>query len=245
MTASEPLHHSMSATTTTDAQREFDDAIRSLEAEVSNVGAHLTLDAAARQAYARQIRAVADELKRQVAAGELTWEQAAAKAQQTRNAIMQVIRGRSTPVGRAIAEALKKEGKTLNELIARKTLKLYGPQARFDRLAGLQQDAIYAEIVHSAGSSNPTVTSMMRNLSLAGRGLLVLSIALSVYTIAMAEDKAAAARREGAITGAGIAGGMAAGALAGLVCGPGAPVCVGIGAFAGGALAAFGVASFW
>jgi short-subunit dehydrogenase len=33
---------------------------------------------------------------------------------------MVVIRGRSTPVGRAMAEQLKREGKTLNELVARK-----------------------------------------------------------------------------------------------------------------------------
>ncbi len=45
--------------------------------------------------------------------------------------------------------------------------------------------------------------------------------------------------------GGGIAGGIAGGAAAGLVCGPGAPVCVGIGAFVGGALAAFGVSLFF
>jgi hypothetical protein len=33
--------------------------------------------------------------------------------------------------------------------------------------------------------------------------------------------------------------------LAGLACGPGAPVCVTIGAFVGGAAAAFGVDLFW
>lgn len=47
--------------------------------------------------------------------------------------------------------------------------------------------------------------------------------------------------KEVAVTGAGIAGG----ALAGLACGPGAPVCVAIGAFVGGALAAFGTDYFW
>ena len=60
-------------------------------------------------------------------------------------------------------------------------------------------------------------------------------------TIATAEDEVAAAEEEAAVTGAGIAGGIAGGALAGLSCGPGAPVCVGIGAFVGAALAASGV----
>ena len=85
----------------------------------------------------------------------------------------------------------------------------------------------------------------MRKLSYAGRGLIVISIALSVYTVATADDKLNAASREATITGAGIGGGLAGGAIAGLVCGPGAPVCVTVGAFVGGALAAFGVSIAW
>jgi hypothetical protein len=71
-------------------------------------------------------------------------------------------------------------------------------------------------------------------------------MALSVYEIATAEDKTSATGRELAVTGAGIGGSIAGGALAGLACGPGAPVCVTVGAFIFGALAAFGVSySFW
>ncbi|MGD1924397.1 MAG: hypothetical protein ACFB03_09420 [Paracoccaceae bacterium] len=57
----------------------------------------------------------------------------------------------------------------------------------------------------------------------------------------MTEDKAEAAGREAALTVAGIGGGRAGGALAGLACGPDVPVCVTIGAFVGRTLAAFGV----
>ena len=39
--------------------------------------------------------------------------------------------------------------------------------------------------------------------------------------------------------------GLAGGALAGLACGPGAPVCVTLGAFVAGTLAALGVSTFW
>ena len=85
----------------------------------------------------------------------------------------------------------------------------------------------------------------MRRLSYAGRGLIILSIALSIYTIATADNKASAAGKELIITGAAIGGGIGAGAIAGLACGPGAPVCVGVGAFVGGALTAFGVSFAW
>jgi hypothetical protein len=85
----------------------------------------------------------------------------------------------------------------------------------------------------------------LRAGSKAGRGLLVLSLAISVYTIATSDHPLASAEREVTVTGAGILGGMGGGALAGLACGPGAPVCVTIGAFVGGFAAAFGVDFFW
>ncbi|ABM30855.1 hypothetical protein [Paracidovorax citrulli] len=230
----------------------FETSIWMLKVEMANAGAHMTIDANARLTYTRQIDAMANELRAQALSGNITWAQAAQQAQDTRNVIMEVIRGRSTPFGRAMAQQLKAEGKTLNELIARKVQQLHGPGAQFDRLTAAQQNGVYAEIVKSAGKSNPRVTQTMRGLSRAGRGLsragrglIVLSLALSVYNVATAQDKVAAAGREVAVTGAGIGGGIAGGALAGLACGPGAPVCVAVGAFVGGALSAFGVDMLW
>jgi hypothetical protein len=222
----------------------FDSAVRAMEADVANIAVHLSIDGEARLAYSMQIRAMADEIRARASSGKITWAQAAEEANGVRNSVMEIVRARSTPVGRAMAEALKREGRTLNELIARKTLQLHGPNAVFERLTVAQQNAVYAEIVKAAGKSNPQVTSSMRMASRAGRTLIVISIAVSVYNVAQADDKVAAAGREVAVTGAGIAGGMAGGALAGLACGPGAPVCVTIGAFVGGALAAFGVDFF-
>ena len=116
-----------------------------------------------------------------------------------------------------MAESLKREGKTLNELIARKVEQLYGKRAQFKSLSKIDQNRVYSEIVKSAGKSNPKVTARMRLLSRAGRGLLFISIALSVYTVATSENKLDAAGREITVTGVGI----------------------------GGALAAFGVSMFW
>lgn len=88
---------------------------------------------------------------------------------------------------------------------------------------------MYSEIVKSSGKSNPDVNRLMKNISSAGRGLIVLSIGLSVYTIATSENKLETAGREALAAGAGIGGGIAGGAIAGLACGPGAPVCVSVG----------------
>jgi hypothetical protein len=58
------------------------------------------------------------------------------------------------------------------------------------------------------------------------RGVILLSLALSSYNVLTARNKSNALKRELVTTTAGIGGGIAAGALAGLACGPGAPVCV-------------------
>ena len=216
-----------------------------MEAQIANVGVHVTLDSTVRQAYARQIRLMSEELRREAISGRISWGQAANQAQETRNLIMDIARGRSTPIGRAIAVKTKAVGKTLNELIGAKTQELYGNNTAFSRLPSAKKNRVYAEIVKSAGKTDLRVTTLMRRLSYAGRGLILISIALSVYTVATADNRAPTATREFAITGAGVGGGFAGGALAGIACGPGAPVCVTVGAFVGGALAAFGIGVAW
>lgn len=223
----------------------FEDAIEALRSQVLNAGVHVTMDSQARLMYMEQIGEMSRELRQQVALGKLSWKQAAEQAQEARNLIMEVMRGKSTPVGRAIAEKTKRHGRTLNDVIARNTQKLFGNGANFNNLPSSSKEAVYAEVVKSAGKSDPVMTNRIQRLAPAARGLVVLSIAVAVYNVAVAEDKMSAAGREVVIAGAGVGGGFAGGAVAGLACGPGAPVCVTIGAFIGGALSAFGVSMFW
>lgn len=184
------------------------------------------------------------EMKVKVANGSITWKQAAAEAQQVRNIIMESTRRRSTPVGRAMSESLKKTGKTLPELIGKYTNDLYG-NVNFQTLTIQQQNNVYKAIVESSGRSRPAVNAKMRNFSRAGKGLIIFSLAISTYNILTAEDKTSAIKREAVVTGSGVMGGIVGGGAAGLVCGPAAPVCVTIGAFVGGTLAAFGVDYFF
>ena len=221
----------------------FESAIRALEAQIANASAHLAIDAPARHLYETQIKAMSDSLRTQAESGKITWAKAAREAQETRNVIMEVMRGRSSPVGRAIAEKLKLNGKTLNEMIARKAQALFGSNVVFDRLSPQQQGQVYAEIVKSAGKSDPRISAS--KLSIAAKSLIFVTLAFSAYNIATAEDKVDAAKKEALVTTVSITSGIAGGALAGLACGPGAPVCVTLGAFVGGALGAFGVNYFW
>lgn len=134
---------------TADDQIIFEDTIKVLEAQIANVGAHLTIDSSARLAYAREIKRMAEKLRADAVANRITWASAAQQAQETRNVVMEVIRSRSTPVGRAMAQRIKSEGLSLNLLIARQTRKMFGESANFSRLTSSKQNAVYADRVLS------------------------------------------------------------------------------------------------
>ncbi len=217
----------------------FESIIKALRADVTSISIQFTLDTKARAAYTKSVAEMASKLRAQVLSGKISWHQAAKEANKTRNTIMEIMRTKSTPIGRAIAEKLKKEGKTLAEMLSRKSHELFGKE--FNQLATSQQNKVYAEVVKSAGKANPKWSYLMKKVSYAGKALIVISVAISVHNIATAEDKVAAATREASVAGGGILGGAAGGAAAGLACGPGAPVCVTAGALIGGVAGAFGV----
>lgn len=231
--------------TVTDDRANFENAIHSLEAQITNVGAHLTIDSTVRLAYIREVSTMAEQLRSAASSGKISWSEAAQQAQETRNLVMEICRSRSTPVGRAYAEATKKSGYTLNQMITKSTERAYGKTAVFSRLSPVQKNKIYAAIIRSAGKPNAVVSARMAQLAYAGKGVLVIALGVSIYNVATSDNKLSATGKEIAINGAGIAGGIAGGALAGLACGPGAPACVTVGAFVGGALAAFGMNAIW
>jgi len=220
---------------------DFEHLATAVQAQVNNAAAVAVNDSAVRRAYQRTIAAIVEEIRADAASGRISWAEAATRVQQARNVAMDSMRGRTSVIGRALAERMKLEGMTLNQLIARYTIKLHGPKADFNALSAAQKNAVYAEIVAAGGRSNPSVNASMLRWSRAGRGLIALSIAVSLYNIATSDDPVRQTGREAAVTGGGLAGGAAGGAIAGLACGPGALVCVTIGVFVGGALGALGV----
>ena len=228
-----------------DGKKKFESALNALQGDISAAAARLSVDPRLRLEYSRRIKEMSADLRARANLGMITWEKAAIEAQETRNLIMDIVRIRSTPLGRAIAERMKTSGVTLNELIAKKTASMFGPKVNFNYLSETQKKQIYATIIESAGKSNPQVNLRMMKLSRSAKGLIVLSIGVSVYEIYMADNKMPEAVRQVAINGAGIAGGWAGGTIAGLLCGPGAPVCVLIGGFTGGALAAWEMGNWW
>lgn len=198
-----------------------------------------------RKIYEKSIDEMARTYKEMASSGKITWSQATKEANALRNETMEVLRRRSTPIGRAYAESLKRTGKTLNEMIALKTVKHFGDSAQWNHLSTADKQLVYLKVVESSGKSNDTSNKAARRIAKVGRGVFVLTLAWTVYTVVTAEDHVEAIKKEAASTGAGITGGIAGGAIAGLACGPGAPVCVATGMFVGGALAAFSVDMVW
>lgn len=137
-----------------------------------------------------------------------------------------------------MAIKLKKTGLTFTELTEKYAQNKF--RTSFKNLSVVNQNQVYLEIINSSGRPRPSMNAAASRYSKLGRGLLVVTVGIAIYNITVAEDKVRATAREGVILGGGFAGGAAGGAAAGLACGPGAPLCVTVGVFIGGALGALG-----
>jgi len=227
-------------------QRQYDElnnSLRQLETAAYNFGIRFINDEAARNKYNKLAKKMSQEIKRDVMTGKITPLQGAERAQTTRNVVMEQIRRITSDIGKAKAQALKRNGKTLTELEELYSKKMFNKA--FKSLSEAERNQVWLTIVIRSGAPDNEVNIKVRKLGRAGRLFLVFTISVSVYNIASADDKLTAAAREGASVSGGFLGGAAGGALAGLACGPGAPVCVTIGVFVGGVLGAIGVESLF
>lgn len=234
---------SWSRTTTAEqraeGQRRLQRAVDALMADAFAFGTRFINDARLREAYVRAARETATDLLHRAETGAITYEAAAREANTLRNAIMETTRARTSEVMRAYAESLKAQGLTLEGLVARHAQEMFGKAPEALSLA--EREQVMKRILEGAARARPSVTAQARNLGRLGRGLVALSLGIAFYNVMTAEDPGRQALREGAVLGAGLVGSMAGGAAAGLVCGPGAPICSGIGVLVGGALFAFGI----
>ena len=123
----------------TDGRDKFESAMNALQGDVSAAAARLSVDPRLRLEYTKRIKEMSVDLRAKANAGVISWDKAAREAQETRNLIMEMVRSRSTPLGRAMAERIKSEGKTLNELVAKKAKTFFGPQANFNNLSEVQK----------------------------------------------------------------------------------------------------------
>jgi hypothetical protein len=206
-------------------RRELEEALKALQSQAEIFAWRFINDARARRLYVERIAASSRDLLRDVEAGVLSPAEAARIANQARNTIMEEIRAITSAIGRAGAEATKATGLTLEAAIEKSVKKLF-PGKGFAELSTLEKRAVFMEVVEASGRSSPRFTSQIPKWTRFGKGLAVVTIAISVYNIWEAENKLRQGVKEGATLLGGALGGAAATASAGFVCGPGAPVCV-------------------
>ncbi|EYF07766.1 Hypothetical protein CAP_7715 [Chondromyces apiculatus DSM 436] len=133
---------------------------------------------------------------------------------------------------------MKPQGLGLTALLEKYAKELFNKE--FANLTEVERNRVFLEIVESSGRSRPSVNVRAQGLNRLGKGLLVISAGIAIYNITTAEDKVEAAKREALVAGGGFLGGVAGGAAAGLLFGPGAVIAVPVGAFLGGIAGAFG-----
>jgi hypothetical protein len=209
-----------------------------LKATTTNFAIRFINDVPARVKYNNSSQQMCLEIISEVKTGKITALQGAEKAQTARNIIMDQIRKITSDIGKAEAAKMKLTGKTLDYLENKYALEDF--KKPFNTLSETERNQVWLKIVKKAGAPNNDINLKVRKFGRVGRLLIVFTLAVAVYNVYTADDKATAAEREGVVLGGGFLGGAAGGAIAGLACGPGAPVCSTIGVFIGGLLGAIG-----
>lgn len=205
--------------------------------EAEQLGHQFTHDAPIRKQY---VEAVAERAKQIVGAferGEISAETAAAEANKMRNEALGVARAELSPAGKVLSSYLKEQGLTLEKACEKYAGKLFGRP--YSALTQAERSSVLLEVAKKAGVTNAEVNALSQGASKATKVLFVVTVAIALYQVASAEDKA----REGVKQAGGLAGAWAGaklGALAGTsFCGlsvvgaPGAPACAVIGGLAG------------
>jgi len=200
---------------------------RKVESVAVSLGAGMTWDSVVRDVYNKGAAAIKAQAQQLVRTGQMTAEQAKVWANGQRNALLQACRDKSTPLGRAIAEAIKPKPKTVADL------EKLGKSA--------------AGIIESAGKTDPFVNRVAVGFRYAGPALLVIGLAFSAYHISTAPENERwqviaqeAGTWAGVIAGgwAGGAGGVKAGGAIGTFIEPGGGTAVG--AVVGGVIGTIG-----
>ncbi len=210
------------------------ESLQQLRDAFVDFGSRFIKDANVRADYVAKSGRYSDQIVERVNRGEITAREGAAEAQSMRNGLMDAGRLKSSDIGRAAAELEKATGKTMDELLAKYSRQLFSRE--FAELSTTEQDAVFLGIVKAAGRPNPRFTAIAEGLGKGGKGLLIISVAFSVYAIAESERPVRETVKQTASIGTGFLGSLAGGAAAGMVCGPGAPICAGVGVFVGGLL---------
>ena len=201
--------------------------LSSLNALTASAAVWTSLDSNGRAEYNRLTRTLSDEIWARYQDGSLSGEAAARIAAQSRNEVMDAIRAKSSPWGRARAQQLKSKGRTLEALLDKYARQQYGRS--LEALQDGERGAVFEAVIQAAGRPNPQITAGARRLGSLARVFWVVTFVLLIWDVGTAKDKIRTAIKDSLDIAAGVLGSIAIGAIAGAVFGP-------IGAIIGGAV---------
>jgi hypothetical protein len=218
---------------------DVESAVQSFKATALDFSVRYINDEAVRKEYLKTIEDYSKEVIHSVESGKLTPKQGAEFANSKRNEIMEWSRGKSSDIGRARAIKLKPSGLTLEEAQNKYAQKMFSKDFKDLERTG-DRNQVYKKVIEGAGRDSHRETIRAQRLGVLGKSLTVLTVSISVYNIAVAEDKLKAAGREGAIMGGSLLGSAVGGAGAAWLFGAAAGGPITLGAFAFGMLFAIG-----
>lgn len=225
-------------TTSEDDVRELKRALALLEGQVANLARTLTTDAKVRIWYLKRIKDASNEVLQDYRSGRLKVLEAARKAHGLRGQVLTEARNLGTARGRAIAEKTKERNPPFRHFEDK-----YAKDFKkdFEKLNRQQQIKVWEKIVERSGAGNVKYSDKAARMGQFGRVLWFATFAIAAYSIIESENKVRETAKQGAIIGGSIAGGAMGGGAAGILCGPGAPVCATAGIIIGGFFGALGV----
>ncbi|BAO88530.1 hypothetical protein [Caballeronia cordobensis] len=197
--------------------------IRGFEAAANTIALNVLSDENVRSKYGEHIKRISNEVRGAVQSGEMTVKTGAEFCNQMRDKLFEEYRTYTSAFGVAKAEVLKAKAKGLDSYLNRYAQRLF--RRDFLQLSTGERQAVYFEIIGSAGRDNASVTNGTKNLKAAGTVALLLTGVLVVGEIFAAKDRIAEAVRQGSIIAGGIVGGTGGAAMS-FLCGPAEPACV-------------------
>jgi hypothetical protein len=221
-------------------------SVEAFEAAAARFATDAIKDADLRMRYQANISRISKQILEDVAAKRITVKEGMEFANQMRNNILNETRAVTSAQALAYAQHLKKEGLSQEVLLNDKSLKLF--KKPFAKLSQIEKDKVFYAIIESAGRDRPKVTAGTKKMKIMGKVGLIVTAALAVHAIAIADNKTKETIKQGGVLAGGAAGGLLAGLAVTPICGPGMPICavavVLIGSIAGGMLGDFFVDSF-
>lgn len=175
-------------------------------------------DARQRENYNKNVQRMVAEIRTQIEFKTIPVRDAAYYCRDMRNILMAETRALTSAQGVAVAELLKKDPKTMDELKEKYAQRKFGK--RFDALSPKLQNRVFYEVVLSSGRPNKMVNILNKTLVVMGRVFIVYTIAYSIHSIAEAENKKMEAAKQVTALAAGFYGAKTGGKIGMMIGGP-------------------------